>query len=152
MSFLADPPVLSGDLVRLEPLSPAHQADRAVAAEEDRGSYAFTEVPRAGGVGAFLAAHAERTAAGRMVPFAQVRRADGRAGIYIESDDRKWYHATFMAPCENLPFTEHVGFRTTPPLPLDKFDSIEVRGENCYFNSMEKVPGLPSKAPKPAKP
>jgi hypothetical protein len=80
-------------------------------------------------------------------------RADGSAGIYIESDDHKWYHATFMAPCENLPFTEHVGFRTTPPLPIDKFDSIDARGENCYFNSMEKVPGPPNKAaPKPAKP
>src|SRR6201996_8831381 len=91
MSFLADPPVLSGDLVRLEPLSPAHQTDLAVAAEEDRGSYAFTEVPRAGGVGAFLAAHAERTAAGRMVPFAQVRRADGRAvGCTSYYDPRYW--------------------------------------------------------------
>src|ERR1700742_1420358 len=91
MSFLADPPVLSGDLVRLEPLSPAHQADLAVAAEEDRGSYAFTEVPRADGVGAFLAAHAERTAAGRMVPFAQVRRTDGRAvGCTSYYDPRYW--------------------------------------------------------------
>ena len=91
MSFLADPPVLSGDLVRLEPLSPAHQTDLAVAAEEDRGSYAFTEVPRAGGVGAFLAAHAERTAAGRMVPFAQVRRADDRAvGCTSYYNPRYW--------------------------------------------------------------
>src|SRR6201996_4265768 len=91
MSFLADPPVLSGDLVRLEPLSPAHQTDLAVAAEEDRGSYAFTEGPRAGGVGAFLAAHAERTAAGRMVPFAQVRRADGRAvGCTSYYNPRYW--------------------------------------------------------------
>jgi hypothetical protein len=79
-------------------------------------------------------------------------RADGRAGIYVESDNRKWFHATFIAPCENLPFTEHVGFRTTPPLPIDKFDSIEVRGQNCYFNSLEQVPGPPSAAPKPAKP
>jgi len=79
-------------------------------------------------------------------------RADGRTGIFMESEDRKWYHATFIAPCENLPFTEHVGFRTTPPLPIDKFDSIEVRGENCYFNSLEQVAGPPGPAPKPAKP
>jgi Family of unknown function (DUF6491) len=79
-------------------------------------------------------------------------RADGRTGIFIESEDRKWFHATFMAPCENLPFTEHVGFHTTPPLPIDKFDSIEVRGENCYFNSLETAAGPPSAAPKPAKP
>ncbi len=80
------------------------------------------------------------------IPFSEFGRiydwlADGRTGIYIESEDRKWFHATFMAPCENLPFTEHVGFHTTPPLPIDKFDSIEVRGENCAFQSLEAVPG-----------
>ena len=77
-------------------------------------------------------------------------RADGRAGIYLESDERKWFHATFLTPCENLPFTEHVGFRTTPPLPITKFDSIEVRGDNCYFKTFEQVPGPP--AAKPVKP
>ena len=74
-------------------------------------------------------------------------RADGNAGIYIQSDDRKWFHATFMAPCIDLPFAEHVGFRTTPPLPLDKFDSIVLRDEVCYFKSFEKVPGPPGLAP-----
>ncbi len=82
------------------------------------------------------------------IPFSELGaiydwRPDGRAGIYIESVDRKWFHATFMAPCENLPFTEHVGFHTTPPLPIDKFDSIEVRGENCSFQTLEEVPGPP---------
>src|SRR6201996_8336624 len=91
MSFLADPPVLSGALVRLEPLSRAHQADLAVAAEEDRGRYAFTEVPRAAGGGALLAPRAARAAAGRMVPFAQIRRADGRAvGCTSYYDPRYW--------------------------------------------------------------
>jgi hypothetical protein len=89
------------------------------------------------------------------IPFSEFRsiydwRADGTAGIYIQSDDRHWYHATFMSPCENLPFTEHVGFRTTPPLPLDKFDSITVRGENCFFKSLEKAAGPPGA--NPAKP
>ena len=70
-------------------------------------------------------------------------RPDGTAGIYIQTDNRKWYHATFMAPCTNLTSTEHVGIRTTPPLPLTKFDSIEVRGEDCYFKSIEQVPGPP---------
>jgi hypothetical protein len=80
-------------------------------------------------------------------------RADGRAGIYIESDDRKWFHATFTAPCENLPFTEHVGFHSTPPLPIDKFDSIEVRGAICSFQSLEAVSGPPGKsAPASASP
>ena len=77
-------------------------------------------------------------------------RADGTAGIYIQTDDRKWYHATFMAPCTNLTSTEHVGIRTTPPLPLTKFDSIEVRGEDCFFKTLDPVPGPPGS--KPAKP
>jgi hypothetical protein len=71
-------------------------------------------------------------------------RPDGAAGIYIETDDRRWFHATFMTPCENLPFTEHVGVRTTPPLPITQFDSIEVRGENCFFQTLERVSGPPA--------
>ena len=91
MSFLADPPVLSGDLVRLEPLSPAHQADLAVAAEEDRGSYAFTVVPRADGVGGYVTARTERAAGGELVPFAQIRRADGRAVGATSYGHPRWW-------------------------------------------------------------
>jgi N-acetyltransferase len=84
-------PCLPGQLVRLEPLSTAHEADLAAAAEEDRSSYAFTVVPRAGEVGSFLAAHFERADQGRMVPFAQVRLADGRAvGCTSYFDPRYW--------------------------------------------------------------
>ena len=44
-------PVLEGTLVRLEPLAVRHADDLAAAAEEDRGSYSFTLVPRAVEVG-----------------------------------------------------------------------------------------------------
>lgn len=47
MNFLSDVPVLHGSLVRLEPLSMNHGEDLAVSAEEDRGAYDFTRVPRA---------------------------------------------------------------------------------------------------------
>jgi len=82
-------------------------------------------------------------------------RADGSAGIYIQTDRRNWYHATFVAPCENLPFTEHVDVHNTPGQSLDRFDSIEVRGEDCYFKTIEPVAGPPVPAaatPKKAKP
>ncbi len=78
-------------------------------------------------------------------------RADGSKGIYIQSDDRKWFYATFMFPCDELPFAEHVGFRSAPPLPLDKFDSIQVRDQTCYFKTFDHSPGPPGTAPKPAK-
>jgi hypothetical protein len=71
-------PVLEGALVRLEPLAASHADDLAGAAEEDRASYDFTLVPRRGEVDGYLAAQFGRVAQG-LVPFAQVRRSDGRA-------------------------------------------------------------------------
>jgi len=74
-------------------------------------------------------------------------RAEGAVGLYIESDNRQWYHATFMSPCVDLPFAGHIGFRTTPPLPVYKFDSIEVDHQQCYFKSLDKMPGPPEDSP-----
>jgi RimJ/RimL family protein N-acetyltransferase len=91
VSFISEVPCLPGALVRLEPLSPAHRADLAAAGEEERGSFAFTQVPRATEVDAYLAAHFERADQGRMVPFAQVRLADGRAvGCTSYFEPRYW--------------------------------------------------------------
>ncbi|HEY2281680.1 MAG TPA: GNAT family protein [Streptosporangiaceae bacterium] len=91
MSFLKEIPVLCGSLVRLEPLSAGHVAGLARAAEEDRGSYAFTVVPRADEVQAYLAAQSGRADAGELVPFAQVRVADGQAvGCTSYGHPRYW--------------------------------------------------------------
>jgi RimJ/RimL family protein N-acetyltransferase len=85
-----DVPPLEGFLVRLEPLSAGHAADLAVAAEEDRASYGFTLVPRAGEVSGYLAAQFARAGQG-LIPFAQIRRADGRAvGCTAYWDPRYW--------------------------------------------------------------
>jgi RimJ/RimL family protein N-acetyltransferase len=89
--FPAHAPVLQGNLVRLEPLSSKHRAALAVAAEEDRGTYGFTGVPRAGEVGDFIAARLERARVGAMVPFAQVRVSDGRTvGATAYHEPRFW--------------------------------------------------------------
>jgi N-acetyltransferase len=83
-------PVLEGTLVRLEPLAARHADDLAVAAEEDRGGYGFTLVPRAVEVGGYLDAQFARAGHG-LFPFAQVRRADGRAvGCTAYWDPRPW--------------------------------------------------------------
>ena len=71
-------PMLEGALVRLELLAVRHAGDLAAAAEEDRSSYGFTLVPRGSEVGGYLDAQFARAAQG-LVPFAQVRQADGRA-------------------------------------------------------------------------
>ena len=70
-------------------------------------------------------------------------RADGTKGIYIQSDNRQWYYATFWSACLDLTTAEHVGFRTNPPMPMDKFDSIIVGHQECNFRTLEKSPGPP---------
>jgi|EndMetStandDraft_8_1072994.scaffolds.fasta_scaffold378029_1 N-acetyltransferase len=83
-----DVPVLHGSLVRLEPLAVRHAPDLARATEEDRSSYGFTLVPRAGSVEAYLSAQLARDG---LTPFAQVRARDGRAvGCTAFWDPRTW--------------------------------------------------------------
>jgi len=85
-----DVPILEGSLIRLEPLSFSHVTDLSVAAEEDRSSYAFTLVPRSNEVEQYIAAQVDRVPQG-LVPFAQVRRTDGRAiGCTAYWDPRYW--------------------------------------------------------------
>ncbi|WP_373413190.1 GNAT family N-acetyltransferase [Streptomyces sp. NRRL B-24085] len=79
LGFAGQGPVLAGELVRLEPLDHGHTADLAVAAEENRGTYAYTWVPRADEVGDYVDAQLARAATGRLVPYAQVSVATGRA-------------------------------------------------------------------------
>ncbi|MDX3136318.1 GNAT family protein [Streptomyces europaeiscabiei] len=91
MGFTLEGPVLEGTLVRLEPLEHRHVADLAVAAEEDRGSYRFTWVPRAAEVEAYVDAQLARAAAGQLAPYAQVERTSGRAvGVTAFWDPRLW--------------------------------------------------------------
>jgi RimJ/RimL family protein N-acetyltransferase len=83
-----DVPPLSGSLVRIEPLSAAHVPDLAEAAEENRGSYGFTWVPRAAEVADYVRAQQERVG---LTPFAQIRLADGKAvGCTGYGDQRTW--------------------------------------------------------------
>ena len=91
MSFRLEGPVLEGALVRLEPLDHRHAPDLAVAAEEDRSSYAFTWVPRAAEVGQYIEAQLARAATGRLAPYAQVAKSSGRAvGATAYWDPRLW--------------------------------------------------------------
>lgn len=71
--------MLTGSLVRLEPVSRRHHADLAVAVEEDRGSYTHIRVPRSSGIEQYLDLVLERERSNKIAPFTQVRLADGRA-------------------------------------------------------------------------
>src|ERR1039457_255152 len=91
MNLLVKVPILCGSLIRLEPLSMSHREDLAVSAEEYRGAYGFTRVPRAWEVEEYLGAHFERANGGKLAPFAQIRQSDGRAvGCTAYWDPRFW--------------------------------------------------------------
>lgn len=91
MSFTLSAPVLEGRLVRLEPLSQRHAPDLARAVEEDRGSYAFTWVPRADEVEQYIDGLLATAATGKLAPYAQVARTSGRAvGATAFWEPRLW--------------------------------------------------------------
>ncbi|TCN34406.1 RimJ/RimL family protein N-acetyltransferase [Kribbella sp. VKM Ac-2500] len=91
MTFQLEGPVLEGEFVRLEPLDHRHAADLALAAEQDRGSYGFTWVPRATEVCDYIDAQLGRAASGRLAPYAQISVASGRAvGATSYWDPRLW--------------------------------------------------------------
>jgi N-acetyltransferase len=91
MSVRIDGPVLEGTLVRLEPLDHRHALDLAAAAEEDRGSYGFTWVPRAAAVEEYIDAQLARAASGKLAPYAQVATSSDRAvGATAFWDPRAW--------------------------------------------------------------
>ncbi len=86
-------------------------------------------------------------------------QAEGDTALLVQDIRRNWYRATFWQPCRELPFAIRIGFVTDNFDRLDKFSSIRVDGERCWFKAFEKSAApLPKpkkdkgKAAKPAEP
>jgi len=101
MGLLPASATFEGTLVRLEPLSGHHAADLGVAAEEDRGTYGFTWVPRRSEIDDYLDSQTRRTESGKLCPFAQIRLSDERAvGCTAFWDPRTWPGRTDLCAIE----------------------------------------------------
>lgn len=80
-----------------------------------------------------------------VIDFAQFRgrikdwRAVGNDALLIEDSSGNWYRAEFMSPCHGLPFAEAIGFVTDATNQIDRFSSIMVRHERCWFRSFQRV-------------
>lgn len=73
-------------------------------------------------------------------------RANGQKGLWVQSNNRQWYYATFMGPCVGLNFANSIGFDTGPMGSLDRWSSVIVpRWGKCNFSSFEASDGPPSK-------
>jgi hypothetical protein len=66
--------------------------------------------------------------------------------VLIQAENRKWYKATLLTHCIDLPFAEHVGFETNPDGSFDKFSSIRLRHQNCPLVSLVETAAPGKKA------
>lgn len=66
-------------------------------------------------------------------------RNDGRDALLIEGRNGQWYRATFFGACHELPFASAIYFVTDTTGDLDKFSSVIVRGERCYFKTFQRT-------------
>jgi hypothetical protein len=71
---------------------------------------------------------------------------DGTQGLYVQDAQGRWYHATLMGPCFDLPYTESIAFLTRGADSLDKFSAVAVRGRRCQFSSFVASAPPPAKA------
>lgn len=94
---------------------------------------------------------APRVARDVRIPFANTGgirdwHPDGNQALYIQDRHGRWYHATLMGPCFDLPYSEQVAFLTRGTDSLDKFSAVAVRGRRCQFSSLVPSAPPPSKA------
>ncbi|MHB8440148.1 MAG: GNAT family N-acetyltransferase [Acidimicrobiales bacterium] len=89
---MLEAPLLSGALVRLEPLATSHTQALVDEAGASRQSFGFTRVPDGPDDGRrYVAAMLEQADAGQLLPLAQVRVADERAvGVTSYLNLRRW--------------------------------------------------------------
>ena len=84
------------------------------------------------------------TAADRVaIPFADLGNirdwhADNNEELFVQTMNKDWYRITLWAPCNELPFAIGIAFVTDSLGSLDKYSSILVGGERCYFRTFEK--------------
>jgi hypothetical protein len=75
--------------------------------------------------------------------------ADGDRGVYLQDRSRKWYYASIMGPCMNLPFVTRIGVKTRGLDSLDHFGSILVDGQDCKIDRLVTSGPPLKKAKKP---
>ena len=61
---------------------------------------------------------------------------DGNDGIWLEDRQRRWYYAELLGGCQELNFSQAIGFDTRGSASFDKFSSIIVRGDRCAIASL----------------
>jgi len=66
-------------------------------------------------------------------------RAEGDSALLIESARGVWYRATLAGPCTGLRYEIGLAFVTDGMNQLDKFSSVLVDGQRCWFRTFERI-------------
>ncbi len=66
-------------------------------------------------------------------------RADDQGALLLRTASDHYYRATFAAPCPKLPTAISIGFITEVAGPLDRWSSIYVDGDRCWFKTFDPV-------------
>jgi|NOAtaT_7_FD_contig_51_3747892_length_416_multi_2_in_0_out_0_1 hypothetical protein len=66
-------------------------------------------------------------------------KAESSRSMIITTTSGDKYRATFMNRCHSLPYSETVGFVTSPGGSLDNFGAVLVRDQKCNIRSLERI-------------
>jgi hypothetical protein len=69
--------------------------------------------------------------------------------VLIEDRARRWYKATLLVNCIDLPFEQKIGFESNADGSFDKFSAIQTRQLRCPLTSLVRT-DTPAKKPKKA--
>jgi hypothetical protein len=70
----------------------------------------------------------------------------GENAVYVQDAQRRWYLATLMTPCLDLPYATRIGFDVRGTGRFDRFSSIIVRGRHYPLTSLVASGPPPTKA------
>ena len=76
-------------------------------------------------------------------------QVENTRSLLIQGQNRKWYRATLMSSCFDLPFAEQVAFETNPSGSFDKFSAVRVRSQRCPVTSLIETTAPAKKIKKP---
>jgi hypothetical protein len=69
--------------------------------------------------------------------------------LLIQDRARKWYKATLLVNCVDLPFEHRVGFLSNPDGSFDRLSAVQTRQQRCPLTSLVRTDApAPKKKPK----
>ncbi|MDB5423897.1 MAG: hypothetical protein JWQ29_1313 [Phenylobacterium sp.] len=66
-------------------------------------------------------------------------RVDRQGALLLRTASDHYYRATFAAACPKLPTAINIGFITEVAGPLNKWSSVYVDGDRCWFKTFDPV-------------